>query len=228
MCDACFNKLELKSVALQRTETKIKLMEDRHAHWEEVYAKKQPHEVSWTQERPETSLRFISEAGLPTTASIIDIGGGESRLVDCLLELGFTDLTVLDISESAIARAKFRLGDRANGVTWVVADIEDFVPERSYDLWHDRATFHFLTTAQQVEAYVAKAAIAVSGYLTIGTFSENGPERCSGLPVKQYSEDELALVLASGFRKIRCTHEDHFTPFNTIQNFLFCNFGKAA
>ncbi len=207
-------------------------MEDRHRHWEEVYAKKQPNEVSWTQERPETSLRFIGETGLPTTASIIDIGGGDSRLVDCLLGLGFTDLTVLDISESAIARARARararLGSLADLVTWIVADIEEFEPQRSYDLWHDRATFHFLTTAQQVEAYVAKASVAVTGYMTIGTFSENGPERCSGLPVRQYSEDELAHVLVAGFRKIRCAHEDHVTPFNTVQNFLFCNFGKAA
>lgn len=203
-------------------------MEDRQQHWETVYSKKQPHEVSWTQERPETSLRFIAEAGLPLAASIIDIGGGDSRLVDCLLDLGYTDLTVLDISEAAINRAKARLGDRADQVHWIVTDIEDFVPARQYDLWHDRATFHFLTTAQQVAEYVAKAAHAVNGYMTIGTFSENGPERCSGLPVKQYSEDELTNVLAAGFRKIRCTHEDHITPFNTIQNFLFCNFGKAA
>ena len=203
-------------------------MENRQQHWEAVYSKKQPYEVSWTQERPETSLRFISETGLPTTASIIDIGGGDSRLVDFLLDLGFKDLTVLDISESAIARAKARLGERASLVTWIVADIEDFVPLRSYDLWHDRATFHFLTTPQQVADYVAKAASAVTGYMTIGTFSENGPEKCSGLPVKQYSEDELADVLAAGFKKIRCAHEDHLTPFNTIKNFLFCNFGKAA
>lgn len=203
-------------------------MEARKQHWEAVYAKKQPHEVSWTQERPETSLRFIAEAGLPNTASIIDIGGGDSRLVDCLLDLGYTDLTVLDISSSAIARAKARLGDRAALVQWIVSDIEDFVPSRKYDLWHDRATFHFLTTPQQIADYVAKAASAVNDYMTIGTFSENGPERCSGLPVRQYSEEELAQVLEVGFRKIRCAHEDHVTPFNTIQNFLFCNFGKAA
>ena len=203
-------------------------MEDRQHHWETVYSKKQPHEVSWTQDRPETSLRFIGETGLPLTASIIDIGGGDSRLVDCLLDLGFIDLTVLDISDAAISRAKARLGERASLVQWIVTDIEDFVPSRRYDLWHDRATFHFLTTQRQVADYVAKAASAVNGYMTIGTFSENGPERCSGLPVRQYSEGELSEVLSAGFRKIRCTHEDHVTPFNTVQNFLFCNFGKAA
>lgn len=203
-------------------------MENRQQHWETVYSKKQPHEVSWTQERPETSLQFIAEAGLPLTASIIDIGGGDSRLVDCLLDLGYTDITVLDISAAAIARAQARLGERAARVHWIVSDIEDFVPARSYDLWHDRATFHFLTTPEQVTEYVAKAARAVSGYMTIGTFSEHGPERCSGLPVRQYSEDELTQVLAAGFTKIHCTHEDHVTPFHTIQNFLFCNFGRKA
>lgn len=203
-------------------------MDKRKQHWEAVYTNKQPHEVSWTQARPETSLQYIREAGLPLSASIIDIGGGDSRLVDCLLEIGFTDLTVLDISSAAIDRAKARLGQLADHVTWIVADVTEFVPQRNYDLWHDRATFHFLTTPQEVEAYVSKAARAVTGFMTIGTFSENGPERCSGLPVKQYSEDELTQVLSTAFRKIRCTHEDHLTPFNTVQNFLFCNFGKAA
>lgn len=203
-------------------------MENRQQHWEAVYTKKQPHEVSWTQERPETSLRFIAETGLPNTASIIDIGGGDSRLVDFLLEMGFTDITVLDISEAAIRRAKARLGARADQVHWIVCDIEEFVPTRRYDLWHDRATFHFLTTPTQIAGYVEKAAHAINGYMTIGTFSENGPERCSGLPVRQYSEDELTEVLASGFSKIHCTHEDHVTPFDTVQNFLFCNFAKVA
>ncbi len=203
-------------------------MENRKLHWETVYSTKQPNEVSWTQDCPKTSLSFIAETGLPVTASIIDIGGGDSRLVDFLLDLGFTDLTVLDISEAAIARAKARLGIRANLVQWIVADIEDFVPARHYDIWHDRATFHFLTTPQQVAEYVAKAANAVTGFMTIGTFSEDGPSKCSGLPVKQYSEDELTGVLASGFHKIHCLHEDHVTPFQTVQRFLFCNFSKAV
>ena len=203
-------------------------MENRQQHWDAVYMMKQPHQVSWTQVQPSISLGFIGETGLPTTSSIIDIGGGDSRLVDCLLALGFTDLTVLDISKAAIDRARARLGGLSDLVTWIVADVEEFVPSRSYDLWHDRATFHFLTTASQVEAYVAKASVAVSGYMTIGTFSENGPDRCSGLPVRQYSEDTLSSALAKGFKKIRCLHEDHVTPFNTVQNFLFCNFRKAS
>lgn len=204
------------------------MMKNRKHHWEEVYAMKQPLEVSWTQHRPETSLRFIGETALPLNASIIDIGAGDSRLVDCLLDLGYTDLTVLDISEAAITKAKTRLGERADLVQWIVSDIEDFVPQRRYDLWHDRATFHFLTTPEQVSDYVGKAVNAVVGYMTIGTFSENGPERCSGLPVKQYSENQLTKVLAEGFTKIHCTHEDHVTPFKTIQNFLFCNFRRSV
>jgi SAM-dependent methyltransferase len=208
--------------------SKIRRMKDRREHWEAVYAQKQPHEVSWTQEYPETSLRFIAEAQLPITASIIDIGGGDSRLVDFLLDLGYTDITVLDISEAAIRRAQTRLGDRAILVSWIVSDIEEFVPRRQYDLWHDRATFHFLTTSEQVGGYVKKASTAVKEYMTIGTFSENGPEKCSGLPVRQYSEIELSETLASRFQKIHCIHEDHITPFNTVQNFLFCNFRKAG
>lgn len=203
-------------------------MEDRRQHWDSVYSTKQPNEVSWTQDRPETSLQFIQETGLALTAKIIDIGGGDSRLVDCLLDLGYQDITVLDISAAAIERAKARLGVAAAQVHWIVSDIEDFVPQRTYDLWHDRATFHFLTTPSQISEYVGKAAKAVTGYMTIGTFSENGPARCSGLPVRQYSENELTQVLASGFQKIRCLHEDHVTPFDTVQSFLFCNFGKAV
>jgi hypothetical protein len=205
-----------------------KMMKDRRQHWEAVYAQKQPHEVSWTQECPQTSLRFIAEAQLPKNASIIDIGGGDSRLVDFLLDMGYMDITVLDISEAAINRAQARLGSRANLVGWIVSDIEDFVPSRQYDFWHDRATFHFLTTSEQVGGYVTMASTAVKGYMTIGTFSENGPEKCSGLPVRQYSEDELSETLASRFQKIHCIHEDHVTPFNTVQNFLFCNFRKAG
>ncbi len=202
------------------------MVQERKDHWEKVYATKQPQEVSWTQEKPQTSLDFILSFQLDKKASIIDIGGGDSKLVDYLLDEGFEDISVLDISENALTRAKQRLGEKANKVNWIVADITDFAPEKKYDVWHDRATFHFLTTAEQIHKYLNNALTAVSKYLTIGTFSENGPKKCSGLDIKQYTENELQTELSIGFQKIKCINEDHITPFNTIQNFLFCSFKK--
>jgi hypothetical protein len=193
-------------------------------HWEQVYATKQPNEVSWTQEVPQTSLDFIHSFGIPKTASVIDVGGGDSKLADHLLDEGFRDITVLDISAKAIERAKARLGERAAMVNWIVSDITAFRPERRYDVWHDRAAFHFLTTASQIEQYLAIAQMATKGYMTIGTFSEEGPQKCSGLNIKQYNEVELESILSKGFSKMGCITEDHITPFNTKQNFLFCSF----
>ena len=203
-------------------------MEDKRKHWETVYTTKRPDEVSWTQTRPDTSLDFIAEAGIGLDAPIIDIGGGDSLLVDFLLDAGHTDVTVLDISEAAINRARQRLGDRAGRVHWIVSDIVDFVPQRRYTLWHDRATFHFLTSPEQIADYVAKAARSISGHMTIGTFSATGPERCSGLPVSRYDRQTLTDTLAGPFEKVRCIEEDHLTPFNTIQNFVFCNFRRKT
>lgn len=199
-------------------------------HWEKIYATKKSNEVSWTQEFPITSLNFLHSFNLSKNSSIIDIGGGESRLVDFLLDEGFTDITVLDISDVALQHAKERLGKRALNVKWIVADITEFVPDRKYDVWHDRATFHFLTTEEQIANYVSLASdyLNTKGFMTIGTFSENGPTKCSGLPVKQYSEQLLSSVLRDHFEKIRCITEDHETPFHTLQNFLFCSFQKAA
>ena len=164
--------------------------------------------------------------GLNKNAKIIDVGGGDSKLVDHLLEEGFNNITVLDISERAIAKAKNRLGKKANKVNWIVSDITEFEPHSSFDVWHDRATFHFLTTDQQKKKYIKIATKCVSGYLIIGTFSSNGPRKCSGLDIKQYDEDELTMELKNGFDKIQCVTEDHLTPFNTTQNFLFCSFKK--
>ena len=197
-------------------------------HWENVYANKQPHEVSWTQEVPATSLSFIKGFNLPKNASIIDIGGGDSRLVDFLLKEGFQDITVLDISGHALQKAKNRLGALADNVTWILSDITDFKPQRHYDLWHDRATFHFLTSGRQIEKYLSIARFSVNGFLAIGTFSHDGPSKCSGLEIKQYDEVELQQQLSIGFTKIRCITEDHITPFNTRQNFLFCSFKAKA
>lgn len=199
------------------------------SHWEKVYTTKPPTGVSWYQPVPQVSLDFIRELGITKNAAIIDVGGGDSYLADHLLEAGFTDITVLDISEAAINRARLRLGQKAGLINWVVADITQFVPDRKFDCWHDRAAFHFLTSKEEIKKYLAIAndALSAEGKIVIATFSESGPSTCSGLPVKQYSEDSLAAMIRKWFRKIRCIHTDHITPFNTIQNFLFCSFKKS-
>jgi trans-aconitate methyltransferase len=202
------------------------MVNENKSHWEKVYATKQPHEVSWTQEVPQTSLDFIHSFNTPKTAKIIDIGGGDSLLVDYLLGEGYEDITVLDISENALNRAKKRLGEKAVKIHWIVADITTFKPTTKYDIWHDRATFHFLTDDYQIKYYKNLTAKAVKGYLAIGTFSENGPEKCSGLTIKQYDEKALEKALSAHFDKIRCINEDHTTPFGTQQNFTFCSFKK--
>ena len=198
-------------------------MDEYKQHWETVYQTKQANEVSWTQETPQTSLDFIRSLNLPKSASIIDIGGGDSKLVDFLLDEGYENLTVLDISATALERAKARLGERAEKVNWIVADITDFKPDTSYDVWHDRAAFHFLTENEQIEKYLNIVHAAVTGFLLIGTFSEDGPKKCSGLEIKQYSGTSLENVFKRDFTKIACKTEDHITPFNTIQNFTFCS-----
>jgi len=201
-------------------------MTNRKEHWEKVYQTKQPHEVSWTQELPKTSLDFLHSFSLPKTASIIDIGGGDSKLVDYLLEEGFENISVLDISEHAIERAKNRLGEKANKVNWIVSDVTEFHPTTTYDCWHDRATFHFLTEEAEMNTYLNTARQAINSYMVIGTFSDKGPTKCSMLNVHQYTEEELQMQLQNGFEKLKCVTEDHITPFNTTQNFLFCSFKR--
>lgn len=201
-------------------------METRKEHWEKVYSTKQPHEVSWTQELPKTSLDFVHGFNLPKSANIIDIGGGDSKFVDYLLDEGYENVSVLDISEKALEKAKQRLGEKAAKVKWIVSDITRFRPSTTYDLWHDRATFHFLTTPAQITTYLTTAKQAVKNYLVIGTFSDKGPEKCSGLDVHRYTEEELQQQLNGNFEKIKCVTEGHTTPFNTVQNFLFCSFKR--
>lgn len=199
---------------------------DFKQHWETVYSTKQPNQVSWTQEVPEISLQFIKEGNLPKTAAIIDIGGGDSKLVDFLLAEGYEDITVLDISEKALERAQKRLGENAKKVKWIVSDITEFQPQQKYDFWHDRATFHFLTQPEQISAYLSIIQSSVTGYLCIGTFSDTGPKKCSGLDIKQYEEEEIERLFDKGFEKIRCITQDHTTPFDTVQNFIFCLFKR--
>lgn len=199
---------------------------NRKQHWEEVYENKQPHQVSWTQEKPETSLELIKNLQLPKTAKIIDVGGGDSKLADFLLEEGYTNITVLDISKAALERAKKRLGERGKQIDWIESDILNFQPQQSYDLWHDRAAFHFLTTDEDKEKYKNTVGKYVTNSLVIGTFSTEGPKKCSGLNIQQYSEQSLLEFWSGGFSKIECRLEDHKTPFDTIQNFLFCSFRR--
>jgi len=163
---------------------------------------------------------------LPKSARIIDVGGGDSNLVDFLLDLGYENVTVLDISKAALDRAKTRLGNRASKVNWIVSDVLEFPPNSEYDLWHDRAAFHFLNSANQIAQYTELARQAVTGFLVLGTFSEYGPVKCSGLQVHQYDERGLHDVFAESFEKVHCVNEDHVTPFGTKQNFLFCSFRR--
>ena len=195
-------------------------------HWEKVYETKSPSEVSWTQKMPKTSLDYIESFDLPKSFAIIDIGGGDSNLVDHLLALGYENVTVLDISAKAIERAKERLGTLAEKVTWIVSDIFDFQPKMNYAIWHDRAAFHFLTQDSQTEKYLDLVNKAVEGYLIIATFSENGPVKCSGLEIQQYSEKSLEDQFGQEFDLVESRIEDHKTPFATIQNFVFCVFKR--
>ncbi|WP_370899477.1 class I SAM-dependent methyltransferase [Chryseobacterium gossypii] len=199
---------------------------NRKEHWETVYETKNPDQVSWTQEKPETSLSFITSLGLGKEARIIDIGGGDSLLVDFLLEEGFQNITVLDISSGALEKAKKRLGNKAEKVNWIVSDITDFEPDETYDLWHDRAAFHFLTAEEHISRYVDIAEKSISSFMILGTFSKNGPAKCSGLEITQYDEDSIAARFGNRFEKLQCRTEDHKTPFGTFQNFIFCSFKK--
>lgn len=197
-------------------------------HWDNIYQSKNLQDVSWYQPKPTTSLDFISEFNVPLNAKIIDVGGGDSLLVDHLLQMGFTDISVLDISEHALEKAKKRLGSDADKIKWILADASDFHPTEQYDVWHDRAAFHFLTSEPEIENYIEtiKKSIRPNGILILGTFSEEGPKKCSGIEIKQYSEKTMVEKLNRFFTKVKCITIDHATPFNTIQNFIFCSFKK--
>lgn len=203
--------------------------QDRKKHWEHIFETKKHDEVSWFEEKPEISLAFLHGFNLPPTANIIDIGGGDSFFVDNLIELGYQNITVLDISAKAIDRAKSRLGQKSAKVTWIVSDMTEFRPETKYDFWHDRAAFHFLTDKEDIDTYITllKTSITIGGYLVIGTFSDKGPTKCSGLEIKQYSEMSMSAIVGDCFQKLTCITIDHKTPFETIQNFLFCSFRRV-
>ncbi len=197
-------------------------------HWEKIYASKTQQEFSWYQQKPATTIRFFESLNLPKDAAIIDVGGGDTFFVDYLLENGYTTIYVLDISENAIKRTKLRLGVKSEKVHFIVSDILEFEPTIQFDFWHDRAVFHFLTNASDIEKYVSKVSqFVVDGkYLLVATFSETGPLKCSGLNITQYSKELLEKTFSNYFNKIECLNEVHETPFNTTQNFTYCLFKK--
>jgi 2-polyprenyl-3-methyl-5-hydroxy-6-metoxy-1,4-benzoquinol methylase len=204
---------------------------DLKEHWERVYATRAPTEVSWFQPHATLSLRLIKEAGLDPSAAIIDCGAGVSTLVDDLLRAGFGNLTVLDLSATALAAAAARLGKLAARVTWIEADVlEAQLPTQAYAVWHDRAVFHFLATDAERGAYVraVEQAIRPGGLLIVATFAEDGPARCSGLPVTRYSVDELQRWFGRGFKLLGHVRESHRTPSGATQQFLYCHWRRIA
>ena len=200
--------------------------EEARAHWEGVYGKATQNGVSWYRPHLETSLRLIQSAVGPG-AAILDVGGGHSTLADDLTACGYRNLTVCDISETALAHARQRLGETAGQVRWLAGDIRDLsLPERGFDLWHDRAVFHFFTAAEDRQAYVrqVEATVKPGGHVVIATFGPQGPMKCSGLEVCRYDADTLAEVFGSRFRLAESLIEVHETPFHTQQQFLYCHF----
>ncbi|GIV33084.1 MAG: hypothetical protein KatS3mg031_0619 [Chitinophagales bacterium] len=199
---------------------------DRQKHWEHIYRTKEYKDMSWYQSAPVMALRFFKKFNIHPTAKIIDIGGGDSFLVDSLLDWGYTDITVLDISSTALQRARQRLGEHAAKVKWIVDDVVHFNPHEQYDVWHDRATLHFITEEVEIMRYVSilQAALRPGGLLIIGVFSEQGPRSCSGIAIKQYSEKSLTHLLEAFFEKKECLTVDHITPSGAVQNFVFCAF----
>jgi SAM-dependent methyltransferase len=201
---------------------------DRGDHWEAVYSTKGESDVSWYQEDPATSLALIASAGATAASSIIDIGGGASRLVDALLARGHGDVTVLDLSAAALTTVRRRLGPASGGFQGIVADVTTWQPRRRYDVWHDRAAFHFLTEAADRAAYVAalKAALPPGGHAVIATFALDGPERCSGLPVTRYDGARLGAALGDDFERLETLAHGHVTPWGAPQSFQFSLFRR--
>lgn len=201
---------------------------DLKNHWENIYSNKDENEVSWFQTIPKTSHQLIKKLNLESNDNIIDIGSGRSRILKILIDEGFNNLSYLDISKEACKKSKIALGDDKSKVNWNVENVLNFESEIKYKLWHDRAVFHFFTDKKDIEKYkeVAIKNISDGGYLVLGTFSINGPKKCSGLDVSQYSEQSLYEIFKSDFNLLESFYIDHQTPFDTTQNFLFCIFKK--
>lgn len=205
-------------------------MSDRSAHWENVYATKGEAEVSWFQDSPAISLEMIRAVSPDHDAAIIDIGGGASRLVDALLQGGYRDVAVLDLSANALDIVKRRIGQAASTIDWIVADATTWQPAKTYDVWHDRAAFHFLTDPPDRAAYVERlrSAVAPGGHVIIATFAPDGPEKCSGLPVQRYDSTSLAAELGPEFELVETRSETHHTPWHSTQAFQFSRFRRSG
>lgn len=199
-------------------------------YWDTIYQEKSTIELGWYQEVPNISLDLIKSTGIKKDAKIIDVGGGDTFLVDHLLELGYVNITVLDISESAIESAKSRLGLKGSGVNWVCSDIRNFNTKEKYDLWHDRACFHFLIDNADIQVYLSKVNrfIAEKGTLVLGTFSKTGPEKCSGLPVKQYDSKTITQIFTQDFHLEKNMEATHITPSLASQNYVFCRLKRIT
>lgn len=200
-------------------------------HWEHVYATKKTESVSWFQEHAEQSMRLIRGTGVPYSAGIIDVGGGASTLVDDLLSSGYCAVSVLDLAAAALSVAKTRLGERASEVQWTEGDITKvLLPVHAFDVWHDRAVFHFLTSKEDREAYVDTVLRSVKpgGHVIVATFAEDGPIQCSGLPVMRYGPSELHAEFGSPFSLVQHEREEHHTPFGTVQKFVYCYCRKVS
>lgn len=202
----------------------------RAAHWQTVYESKGEREVSWFQESPSPSLELIALAGAEPTSAFVDIGGGAARLVDALLTAGYANLTVLDLSDAALAASRARLGAAGDGVDWIVADVTTWQPTRNYDIWHDRAAFHFLNKPEEQAAYIAcvQRAVKIGGHVIIGTFAIDGPEKCSGLPVTRHTADSITALLGAGFTLTDYRRHKHATPWQSVQNFQFSSFIRSC
>ena len=198
---------------------------DQKKHWETIYQTRDVHTVSWFQVEARQSLDLINRFAPDRSAAVIDVGGGASVLVDDLLESGYADITVLDVSETALEISRQRLGQDAAKVKWIAADARDApLAERGYAVWHDRAVFHFLTEPADRRAYVAQVqrAVGPGGYVLVATFAEDGPATCSGLPVVRYSAESLHSEFGPAFGVVASAHEDHHTPAGREQSFLYC------
>jgi len=197
-------------------------------HWQGIYSTKAEADVSWFQKSPVLSIELIKKFNHGPAAQIVDIGGGTSRLVDALLDNGFRSITVLDLSEAALKKAKDRLEQKANSVTWIVDDATSWEPPAIYDVWHDRATFHFLTEKQARDAYLLRLErnLKIGGHVIIATFAPDGPERCSGLPIVRYSPETLAETLGDKYELVESRHDDHLTPWGAPQSFQFSVFRR--
>lgn len=208
----------------------IPFRRDRKAHWNRVYEKNSPEEVGWYQEHPEMSLKLIAATGVGIGGSIIDVGGGTSKLSIMLLERGFHDVTVMDISGNSIERAKIQLGPKNRSISWIEADVTRFDFTKIFDIWHDRAVFHFLTDPLDRERYVSSVteALKPGGYLILATFGLEGPPKCSGLKVVRYSPETLSNELGDGFQLIETMEEIHTTPSHVQQQFIYCRFKKQT